>query len=534
MSPLSKQIDIIIYQAKIFDPLKNFLKETALAVSQNYIKALGTDMDILNLRQSKTKVINLNGNLLLPAFTDSHTHFLSFVKRREEIDLQSCTSLNSALKILQEKVNRTPEGEWITGGGWNVNLWPDDDYPTRHQLDQISTKHFIALDSKDYHSSWVNTQALQFFGIPIETLPINARSLAIDRVSGEFSGVLEEDLHFAAKEMIPELNFNRLQDSLRKTISEFHRFGYSSIHTMETPSEFEIIREGLEKDELGIRLYWYMPIKHLEFAKEVMESQRKKDLNKLVGTKIFVDGTFGSRTAELLENYNGLNHAGGEILDEKNLTHLVHRTVEAKLPCAIHAIGDKAVRKTLRVLKKFKYQSRESGLYHRIEHVQLIHPDDLKLFKELNIAVSVQPKHLAEDLLIIRKYFGERGKYCYPYNSLVKNGAKLLFGSDIPIALYNPWEAIYSALERKANLDSNQPSFNPKEKLDLQTCITAYTVNPAEVVGELDRLGRIEAGKVADLFVTNQNIFEVPVENLKKTHSLLTLVNGKIVHQEIE
>ena len=191
----------------------------------------------------------------------------------------------------------------------------------------------------------------------------------------------------------------------------------------------------------------------------------------LAGIKIFVDGTFGSQTAELLENYEGLSHSGVEAMDAEMLDQIVKQGVDQKLSCAIHAIGDGAVRKTLQVLAKHQKASQRYGLRHRIEHVQLIQPQDISLFSSNHIWASVQPLHLAGDIPLISKYLGKRARHSYPFGSLRRSGAELIFGSDIPIENYNPWHAIYSAMERRFNLDSRQESFFPEECLDLPTCL---------------------------------------------------------------
>ena len=161
-------IDLIISRVRIYDPVTGFLPYSSLMICGNRIVAIGSEQDILPFKQKNTKLIEADNRILMPTFTDSHTHFLEYVRRKQQINLENCHSLSEVLQIIKEKVNKTPEGEWITGSGWNRNLWGENDYPTRHHLDRISTRHFIALDSKDWHTTWVNTPVLNLAGIPMK------------------------------------------------------------------------------------------------------------------------------------------------------------------------------------------------------------------------------------------------------------------------------------------------------------------------------------------------------------------------------
>lgn len=527
-----QMLNFIIYNAQLYDPNTGFMPYTAFATSGNKIIAIGSDNEILQFSKSTTEIINADKRVLLPAFTDSHTHFLGYVKRQQEIQLNKCTSLDQSLQLIRQKAHDTPRGGWITGGGWNHNLWKEGEYPSRHQLDEISTHHFIILDSKDWHTCWVNTPVLELAGIPTDKPYPSARNLAIDPNTGEFTGILEEDIRLVVWDLMPKWNYQHYRKNYLMTLQEFYSLGFSSIHTLETPDEFAIFQDAYRAGELGLRTFWYLPIKNVLAAKELSIQQGVgNDFLQIAGVKIFIDGAFGSQSAELLENYEGLGHCGVEVVDEKTLDEYINQAVNTRLSCAIHAIGDRAVRKTLNVLGKYVKISKQLGLHHRIEHAQLVHPDDPPRFKNYGITASVQPLHLAWDIPIIQKYLGNRAHLTYPLNSLNKRGVPIIFGSDTPIERFNPWEAIYTAMERRYNLDPAQPIFFPDQKLDLMTCLKAYTSNPASVVGMENKAGRILLGGLADFFIPDRNIFSLPPDEIKGTKSLLTVVDGKIVHR---
>lgn len=526
-----KKADILIYNAKLYDPIKGKLPADALAVRDGKIQQIGSKKD---LPPAATE-LNLQGRPVLPTLCDSHTHFVTTVRRRQEINLEDCNSLAEALAKIRQRVEAAPEGEWITGGGWNQNNWTDNPHPTRQHLDAISTRHFIALDSKDWHTMWVNTPVLEKAGIDPNRPYPGAKHLAIHPETGEFTGILEEEARIVIFGLIPPPAFSKLKNALEEVQAEYHRFGYGSIHTVEPPDETLVLGEALFQNKLQLRSFWYVPVKHLTSLKQhSVWKYLTPQFLELVGIKLFLDGAFGSQSAELLDNYENLGHAGTGVMDEKTLARHVETALNHRLACAIHAIGDKAIRKAINVLEQVEPESRRHNLHHRIEHAQLIQPQDLKRFSAIQLTASMQPLHLAYDIPIMKKYLGNRAEKCYAFNSLQRAGVRLIFGSDSPVESFNPWKAIYTALQRKEGLDPLAPVFNQGECLSLWEAIKAYTLFPAETVNQSNSLGKIQAGYQADFFVADRNIFEIPPEELPETKSLLTVVNGQIVHRTLD
>ncbi len=521
------RLNIIVRNARIYDPQQGFLPEGALGVSWNKIALLGSDRDILKLKSSTTRIINARRNILMPSFMDCHTHFIGYVRRQQEVDLENSRSLGETLDIIRKKVVETPEGGWITGGGWNHNIWKSGEYPNRKYLDRISTRHFIALDSKDCHTCWVNSPVLELAGISAGDPSSDKKNTA----GNNMTGVLEENARLVVYDLMPKWDYNRLRPVFLKTVEEFYRHGLTAIHSVETPDEFRLFEEARRRGELGLRTFWYLPHKFTDAAADLAVQQGLGDNQlQISGIKLFVDGSFGSQTAELLENYEHMDHAGTESMSEEQLMEVVGLAVKATLSCAIHAIGDKAIRKTLRVLGKYSGESLNKGLRHRVEHVQLVQPEDLPLFRKYGVYASVQPIHLANDIPVIKKYLSSRAHLTYPLGSLKRHGARLIFGSDIPIEHFHPWNAIYTALERKYRFNPDEISFFPNECLDLRTCLQAYTMNAAASVGMEDKLGKIRRGMLADFVLIDRDIFESPTLELQDTRVLLTVANGQVVH----
>lgn len=527
---ISSNPQLIIYNSKIYNQTP---KETALAINDNKIAAIGSDEDILPLANSRTKKVNGQNRWLLPAFMDSHTHVVGYAARKLQVDLSECESLDEAIKKIRRKVESYPEGSWITGGGWDKNRWGLSGFPGKEILDKISTSHFIALDSKDWHSLWVNSATLEKCGIDRNFTEMDDGN-AIRDDNGELTGVFQENGRQLIFEKIPSPTFEELKPALLETFSEFHRFGITAAHSMETPFDFSIYQQLYSEGNLGIRTFCYLPVKFLSNIEELkIHSGFGNSFLKICGVKLFADGALGSQTAEMLNNYDGLDHSGISVLSEDELQELVGRCVSLKSSCAIHAIGDKANRKVLDVFAQFHNESQNLGLRHRIEHAQLLHPDDISKFQKYNITASVQPIHLAADIPMIKKYWGDRGRFAYPFASIANSGARLIFGSDTPIESFDPWRGIYTALQRKYLVNLKEDSFYAEEKINIKTAIRAYTSGSAWAVGEEINLGSIEIGKEADLILIDQDIFSESPEILLDTKVLLTVMAGKIVYQNV-
>jgi predicted amidohydrolase YtcJ len=522
---------LIIYNSRIYNQSPY---NTALAIRDGEIAAIGSDNDILPMTGKQTKRIVGRGRWILPALMDSHTHVIGYAARKLQVDLSDCESLAEGLKKITVRVESSPEGDWITGGGWDKNKWNLSDFPSKQLLDEISARHFIALDSKDWHSLWVNSPVLEKCAISRDASDPPGGNIIRDE-NGEPSGIFQETARNLIFEEIPPPSVDKLLPAVLETFQKFHQFGITSAHSMETFSDFSIYQRLFEEGKLGLRIFWYLPGKQLSAVDELDGRLRSgNSFVKICGVKLFADGALGSQSAEMLEDYNGLDHAGISVLSREELRELVGKCVSQKLACAIHAIGDKANRKVLSTFREFFRESQNAGLRHRVEHAQLLHPDDITSFQKYDVIASMQPIHLAADIPMIEEYWGERGRLAYAFASLANSGARLIFGSDTPIESFDPWKAIYTAVERKVLVNPKADSFYPEERITINQAIQAYTSGSSWAVGEELSLGSLEIGKQADLIMLDQDIFSESSEVLLSTKVLLTLLSGKVVYQNVD
>ncbi len=524
---------LIFHHCKIFQPhASQSTEHGAVAVSGNRIVAVGKDSEILALVGAQTEVIDGNGGWLLPALCDSHTHVCEYAVRKQRVDLTDCESIGEVLHKVRLAVKSKPPGSWVMGGGWDKNRWGESVQPHKDLLDQISCQHYLALQSKDWHSLWVNSAVLEICGIDETTA--DPEGGVIDREAGSRnpSGILREAACQPVYQSIPPLTFDEIYPLLKETTSEFHRLGITSVHSMEAADAFSHYTRLAERGELELRIFWYFPRQYLQADKQAeLPHKQLSDRLKICGVKLFADGALGSQSAAMLEPYQGGDNTGIEVMSAGELEETVHTAIKQGWSCAVHAIGDRANRNVLRTFAKFSKQSQTAGLRHRIEHVQLLHPDDLPLFAEYSVIASMQPIHLATDIPVIEKFWGERGRYAFAFRSLKKSGARLIFGSDTPVETFDPWMGIYCAIERKFHCDPGQPTFYPEESLLLGEALLAYTGDSAYAVGEEATLGTLAPGKLADFILVQPDIFHTPTEEIRNTRVLFTVLDGKIVYR---
>ena len=527
--------NLVIYNAKVFQSAEpNLYRHTAIAISNGRIAAIGSDSDILPLVKPGTQKIDARKRWILPALMDSHTHLAEYAERKLQVELSDCHSLDEALTRISKAVANKPPGSWVIGGGWDKNKWGLAGFPDKSSLDEISRQHFIALQSKDWHSHWVNSNVLAVCGINDASADPPGGTILRYKNSREPSGVLQETARDVVLQSIAPATLEEIAPVLQETFAEFHRFGITGVHSVESPYTFAHYQQLYDRAKLGLRIFWYFPLRFLESSEEEgFYAGRGNSFLKICGVKMFTDGALGSQTAHMLEPYNNLDHTGIEVLSEETLQEKIHLSVEKKLSCAIHAIGDAANRKVLTAFGNVKTASRALGLRHRIEHAQLLHPDDIPLFAQYNVIASMQPIHLAADIPMIEKYWSPRGRYAYAFRSLLNSNARLIFGSDTPIESFDPWKGIYAAVARKPNCNPQEAGYYPEESTSVKDAILAYTQNSAFAVGEENELGALQEGKLADLIMIDQDIFNEPPEALLETNVLMTVQNGEIIFEEM-
>lgn len=504
---------------------------TALAVRNGRIAAIGADTDIAALAGPGTERIDAEGRWLLPGLTDSHTHLVLAAIRTLQVDLSDSPSLEDALARVSARVAVTPEGEWVVGGGWDRERWGMDTLPHRRMLDAISQRHPIVLQSRDWHSLWVNGAALAAAGIDAASADPPGGWILRDSDGGP-SGILQETACAPLLERIPSPPIDTLRPALRDTIAALHRHGITAVHSVDTDGDFPHLEALHHEGLLDLRVAWYFPAALLESDRH--PALGGDDILRICGVKLFADGSLGSQTAHMIDPYHLLGHRGVAVHTPERLRAIIATAVAGGFPCAVHAIGDAANRDVLAAFAAVAESSRGQGLRHRIEHAQHLRPESVAEFARLGIAASMQPVHLAGDVPLIDRFLGsERRAQAYPFRSLQNAGIRLAFGSDMPIETFDPWKGMYMAVARKPFCDPERDTYVEEETLSLMVALRAYALNPIALCGDRSREGGLLAGRAADLILLDRSLDGAAPETLLDTRVVLTVQDGVVRHRAL-
>lgn len=501
---------------------------TAIAIRGETILAAGSDEEIASLARPNETRIDLGGRSVIPGLVDAHIHLYGYAESRQWIDLQDVPSLEAALERVGARAATTPRDRWILGRGWNQNHWPGGAFPTAGDLDAVVPDHPVLLIAHSGHAAWVNSAALKRAGIT-EATPDPAGGRIVREPEGSASGILLEDAIDLVDDVIEPASVSAAAEILSQAVPSLWDEGITAVHAMDGWLGFQAFQALHERGELGLRVLAYLPKERLREAIDLgLHSGDGDEWLRIGGLKLFADGALGVRTAALLEPYEGEpGNRGILTLEPGELAELGAEATAGGLSLAIHAIGDRANRLAIDQLARLP---RPQIIPHRIEHVQLLHPDDLHRLAAGNVTASMQPIHATSDMETAERYWGERTRYAYAWRSVLDSGTRLVFGSDAPVEPAAPLLGLHAAVTRR-RLDGRPgpDGWHPEQRLTLPEALRAYTLGPAEAAGLEGRLGSLVPGKLADLVVLDGSIEEVDPEEIPQLRVLGTMVGGRWV-----
>jgi len=505
----------------------------ALALGGGRILALGDDQQVLDLAGRHTRVLDLGGRLVLPGFTDSHIHYLDWSLSLEQLPLHRCRSRKELLELVRERAEQARPGRWLVGRGFDESTWPRPVYPTRGELDQAGGGRPVLLYRRDMHLALANSAALEAAGIGPHT-PDPPEGVIDREDSGRPSGVLRETAIHLAGEAVPPPDQEHILQAMDRAQDHLHRLGVTGVHDMRImggvcarPSA-TAWQELLERGRLRLRCWMALPGEHLEqIAALGLRSGFGGELLRLGHLKLFSDGSLGARTAWMLEPFRDSGGRGMPLVKPPRLARLIARAQEAGLAVAVHSIGDRALRELIGV---FQSLPRARGIPHRIEHVQMLRPEDLERLAGLGVTASVQPLHLVDDMAMMDQAVGPGAENAYRFRQMLEAGIPLCFGSDSPVSHPNPLWGIQAAVLRRDRRGRPAGGWYPGQCITLEQAVGAYTTAPARATGREAELGSLAPGKLADLVALERDIFSIPPQEITSTRVDLTVFQGRIVH----
>jgi predicted amidohydrolase YtcJ len=530
--------DLILINARVYtvDPRQPWVE--AVACHDGRILAVGSTNEVRSCADTSTRVIDCGGCLVLPGLTDAHTHFLAYATRRQQVSLFGLTNFATVRDRLADAVARVQPGEWLQGWGWDSNHW--DVQPTAGLLDEIAPRNPVVLARMDMHTWWVNSRVMEMAGVTTATPDPPESHISRDetgRPTGLFSEWNAIDL---IERHLPKPDAATLSAWLADAVAEANRLGLTGIHDQRVEREgresLRLFQNLNRAGKLSLRVHANIAADYLSQAALLGLQSGFGDDNLWLGhIKAFADGAMGSATAHMLEPYEGQPANRGIVVTPANeIWRLIVDAGEAGFPISVHAIGDRAVREVLDVMSEWtttRGATRSLPMPQRIEHVQVIHPDDVGRMGDHGIVGSVQPVHLQSDWRTADRVWGRRARNAYAFRSLLNRGTSLAFGSDAPVAPLNPMLGIYAAVTRQDDAGNPAGGWYPEERLTIAEAIEGYTIGPARLSGKADRFGSITPGKYADLVVLSQDLFVIDSEAIPATTTRLTIFNGRVVYE---
>lgn len=514
-------------EIRTFDP--GHPRATALAVRGERIVAVGETRALRDAFPSFARV-GLGRRIVLPAFTDSHIHLAGFGLSLRRIDLRACRSLRDAVAAVAASARREPPGTWLRGRGWDKNPWPEGRFPRREDLDSVAGDHPVALQSKDGHALWVNSLALARAGISRTTPDPAGGAIVRDPATGEPTGILAERATDPVLALAGRPSPEALEEAIQDATAAAHRSGIAAVHVMEGGDVLSALQRIRTRGALGLRVCMMIPEDALDAAIALGVRSGFGDTQLRLGSvKIFADGALGPQTASMLEPYEGQpGNVGVAVRTQEELGSLVQRAAAHGIAAAVHAIGDRANRWVLDAIDAAGHETRYRGLRHRIEHVQVLHPDDLPRLAALGVVASMQPIHCTQDREVADRYWGSRSRYAYAFRSLLRCGTPLAFGSDAPVETLDVLAGIYAAVTRKRPGEPDRAAWYPEERLTPEESVRAYTQGAAYAVGEEKLRGILAPGYLADFVALSGDLLSAPPEEIPAIRVAMTVVGGVV------
>lgn len=511
----------------------------AVAVKDGRIFRTGSDKDIEEYTGSDTKVIDLKGQTVVPGLIDAHGHVLGLGKFLNNIDLKGTLSYQEVVELVRKKAETVPEGSWILGRGWDQNDWENTDFPHHTLLSEAVPNHPVWLTRIDGHAGLANAKAMELADVGRETRAPAGGKLYSDE-QGELTGVFVDNAEALIYDVIPGLTEKEKADLLTAAGQHCASVGLTMVGDAGIPADQIVLyKQLIDEGKLAVRVYAM-----LDQPKPDVDVHAYFSDNRILNTgdfmfsvrsvKLYMDGALGSRGAAMIQPYSDDPGNTGLVTIEKSVALDICRiALEEGFQVCTHAIGDKGNRLILDVYENALEGSETDDHRFRVEHAQILSPEDIPRFSKLGVIPSMQPTHATSDMYWAEERVGpDRIKGAYAWRSLMNSGSKIPCGSDFPIESNNPLLGIYAAVTRQDVKGYPEGGWYPEEKMTRLEALKGFTVWAAESMFLEEHKGSIEEGKLADFTVLSKDIMTIEPSEMLNTQVVYTIVGGKIVYKK--
>jgi predicted amidohydrolase YtcJ len=518
----------------------------AVAIRDGRIVFVGTNEDAKAHIGKDTRVVELEGRMVVPGFQDAHVHPISAGVEANACDLNAYTNVDEYVAAIKKYADAHPDEPWITGGGWLMSAFGPGALARKELIDAIVPDRPVILWSRDGHTVWANTKALEAAGITNKTPDPPDGRIDRDPKTGAAVGSLQEGAGSLVASKMPETSEAKREEGLRYAIKYLNALGITTVQDASVnEDELKAYRKLDEAGDLSLNvigsIWWERDqgVEQIDDMKRLRGEFTKGHID--AGTvKIMQDGVMENYTAAMLEPYllqGKENVRGIPMVEPEKLKEAVTRLDAEGFQVHFHAIGDAAIRQSLDAVASARAANGDQGHRHHISHIQLIDNADVPRFKELGVIANYQPLWAYADEYITEltiPFLGpERSAHMYAINSLEKSGATVAFGSDWSVSSPNPFWQMETAITRLGALGETTEPFLPEEAITLAQALDAFTINAAYVNRLEKDTGSLEVGKRADLAVLDRNLFDIKPAELSDTKVLVTLFEGKPVHGDL-
>lgn len=536
--------DLLLVNGDIYTQDSLNPQVSGVAIGGGRILAVGDQDAVQSMRQRQTEVIDLGGRMVIPGMTDVHFHGFEWAMNRQQLSLSDVVSFGHLLQKVKSWTAKLAPGKWVIGQGWNETDWPESRMPRRSDLDVVSPDNPVILWRCDLHLATANSRALAAAGIQDDTPdPADGRIERDDR--GRPTGILRELAINLVRDALPPTTDQTAVAALKSAVSELHRLGLTGIHDvrlMNDPDGDLALRAWrcLEaREALDLRVWVTVAGEQLDNAIAMgLRTGRGSDRLRTGHVKFFADGGMGARTAWLYQPYLDAD-CGMPLMSIADLNTAIGRAESAGLAVMIHAVGDRANGELIRMFEARKKKAKDTGadpgspmIIHRVEHVQMIRPEDIPRLANTGIAVSVQPHNMILDMNMIDGSVGPQGRWTYPFKDLIDAGIPVMLSSDSPVCDPSPLIGIHAATTRQRTDGTPLDGWYPESRIGVAEAIRAYTHTPARVHGLSDQLGTIGVGKYADMVVLDRNLYRIDPMEIADAGVDMTIFDGEVVYAD--
>jgi hypothetical protein len=547
----SPSADVILLHARIYTVNAQQPWAEALAIRDGKILAVGKDNEISRYRGTSTKVIDGKGRLVLPGFTDCHVHFMDGSFSLEQVNVESAKNLEQVQQQIKAYAIAHPNDAWVLGRGWSYPIFPPAGMPDRKQLDAVVPDRPAYIEGYDGHTWWANTKALEAAHINKATADPPGGTIVRDPSTGEPTGAIKEDAADAmVRRAIPVPSREKKLEMLRAGLKHANELGITRVHVMGgvnvgagDVADAELLDELRRNNALTVRFYLGYRFDPPEVtAQQLDEIERARqryhdDWIAAGGVKFFLDGVIETHTAAVLEPYSNAPSLSGTLLwDPDKYKSFVSELDKRGIQIFTHAIGDRAIRLALDAYQNAATKNGTKDARHRVEHIEDPSAADVPRFGQLGVIASMQPLHAYPDDDTLKSWLPavgpERAMRAWPWRSIQAAGGVLAFGSDWPVVTLSPWPGLQNAVTRQTTEGEPEGGWIPSESISLADAVKGYTLNAAFAGHREKTEGSLEPGKLADLIIVSQNIFDVDPHRLVDTKVTMTMVGGRVVYEQ--